>query len=236
VAGKFQLTPKETGEFTKAVPDPELKSSPQLAPAAFALTTDAPNSDAIQTPDGFDILHLVKVEPSRPLTLEEAQPKITEALKKQMVQQAIAAKAAEVAGKLRADLKSGTAVEQAATDAGVKAEKLPAFALVDGLPGPSPEPTPDPKKESGDMQYIKGTASGMNQGDVSDFVNTPEGGLLVVLEKREELGPAQFEKSRPFLEERILTSKGQMVFYEWLRDRRHAAGVQEKPKAQPVPG
>ena len=69
VAAKFQITPKETGDFSKASPDPELASTPQLVQAAFALTKESPNSDAIQTPDGFDLLHLVNVEPSRPLTL-----------------------------------------------------------------------------------------------------------------------------------------------------------------------
>ena len=57
------------------------------------------------------------------------------------------------------------------------------------------------------MQYIKQTASGLSPGDVSDYVNTPEGGLLVVLEKREELDAAQFEKARTFLEERELNEQ-----------------------------
>src|SRR5450432_2241618 len=53
VAAKFQLAPKETGEFSQAAPDPQLTAAPQLAQTAFALTKDSSNSDAIQTTDGF---------------------------------------------------------------------------------------------------------------------------------------------------------------------------------------
>lgn len=234
VAAKFQLTAKETGDFSQGAPDPQLAGAPQLVQAAFALTKDSPNSEAVQTPDGFDLAHLVKVEPSRLLTLEEARPKIVEALKKQGLQQMVAMKATQVAHQLRDDLKSGKPLEEAAAKAGVKPEKIPAFALVDTPPGASPAPKPEAKNESPDMQYIKQTASGLSPGSVSDYVNTPEGGLLVVLEKREAIDSAQFEKARAFLESRELTNRGQVVFYEWLRERRRAAGVAEtKPATKP---
>lgn len=234
VSAKFKLTPKETGEFTEAAPDPLLAATPTLASAAFSLTKESSNSEAIQTSDGFDVMHLVKIEPSHPLTLEEARPKLVEEMKKQMAQQMVAARAAEVAGKLREELKSGKAVAEAATQAGVQAEKLPPFSLVDRPPNGSPAPSPE-SKESADMPYIKRAASELESGNVSEFVSTPEGGLLVVLEKREAIDPAQFEKERASLETRALDNRSQMVFYEWLRARRQAAGVAE-PTPQPVPG
>ncbi len=219
VSAKFKLTPKETGEFTEAAPDPLLAATPTLASAAFSLTKESSNSEAIQTSDGFDVMHLVKIEPSHPLTLEEARPKLVEEMKKQMAQQMVAARAAEVAGKLREELKSGKAVAEAATQAGVQAEKLPPFSLVDRPPNGSPAPSPE-SKESADMPYIKRAASELESGNVSEFVSTPEGGLLVVLEKREAIDPAQFEKERASLETRALDNRSQMVFYEWLRARR----------------
>jgi hypothetical protein len=203
--------------------------------AAFALTKEAPNSDALQTKDGFDIVHLVEVEPSRPLSLEEARPQIIEALKKRQVHQIVAQKAAEVAGKLRDGIKGGKPAAEAATAAGVKIEKLPAFALADGSPEASPAPSPEPKNEAPDMPYIKQAASALAPGEVSELVNTPNGGLLVVLEKRETIDPAQFAKERPKLENRALESQAQVVFYEWLRQRRQQAGVPET-KSPTAPG
>ncbi|MEO7167412.1 MAG: peptidylprolyl isomerase, partial [Chthoniobacterales bacterium] len=170
VAAKFQLTPQETGAFTQAAPDPLLASTPQLAQTAFGLTKEAPNSDAIQTPDGFSIEHLVNSEPARPLTLEEARPQIVESLKKQGMQQMVALKANELAQKLREEFKSGKSVEEVATAAGAKAEKLPAFALVDALPGAEPAPEPSPKEESPDMQTIKRATSTLQPGEVSGYM------------------------------------------------------------------
>src|SRR5207245_4470347 len=82
VAGKFQLPVRETGEFTAAAPDPQLKADPQLGAAAFKLSAQEPNSDPIQVADGFYILHLTGITEARPLTVEEAQPKIVETMKK----------------------------------------------------------------------------------------------------------------------------------------------------------
>ena len=234
VVAKFQLVPKETTDFSQAAPDPQLAGVPRLVKAAFALTKDSPNSDAIQTPDGFDLAHLVKIEPSRPLALEEARPKIVAALKKQGVQQMVAMKATQVSHQLQDDLKIGKSLAEAAAQAGVKAEKIPAFALVDDPIDAPPAPKPEARNESPDMPYIKQSASALSPGSVSDYVGTPDGGLVVVLEKRETIDPAQFEKARTIIESRELANKGQVVFYEWLRKRRRAAGVAEtKPATKP---
>src|SRR2546423_5949818 len=72
VAAKFQLPVESTGEFVASAPDPKLKGDRQLNQAAFKLTKEEPNSDPIQTPDGFVILHLAGIVDSRPLTLDEA--------------------------------------------------------------------------------------------------------------------------------------------------------------------
>ena len=236
VAAKFQRPPKETAEFTKESPDPLLAGTPTLVTAAFALTKEAPNSEAIQAPDGFEVIHLLQVEPARPLTLEEARPKIVEALKKRNTQQMVAMKAAGVASKLREELQSGKPLAEAATAAGATLEKIPTFALVDEPPpGASPAASPEPKNENPEMPYIKRAASDLKAGEVSSFVSTQEGGLLVILEKREALAPAEYEKSRANLESQAMENQSQVVFYEWLRERRREAGVPE-PKAPEATG
>jgi SurA N-terminal domain/PPIC-type PPIASE domain len=233
---KFHLTPKETGDITQAAPGPLLAGKPQLVQAAFALTKDSPNSNALQTADGFDILHLVKVEPPHPLTQQQARTQIVETLKKQESEQKAMAKGNEVAEKLRAALKNGQSIEAAANAAGVKLENLPAFTLADTPPGATPPPKPEPKKESPDMGYIKQTASSLAAGGVSNYVAAPGGGFVLVLEKRDEPTKADYDKARNALEQTALTNKGQIVFYEWLRDRRHAAGIQEATKGATATG
>src|SRR5437879_4771365 len=51
-AQKFQLEVHETGEFTAATPDPQLKVDAQLGAAAFKLSAQEPNSDPIQLANG----------------------------------------------------------------------------------------------------------------------------------------------------------------------------------------
>src|SRR5215813_3746782 len=67
-AAKSQLPVHETGEFTTAEPDLQLKADRKLGTAAFKLSTQEPNSDPVQVEDGFYILHLTARTEARPLT------------------------------------------------------------------------------------------------------------------------------------------------------------------------
>jgi len=50
--------------------------------------------------------------------------------------------------------------------------------------------------------------------------------LVAVVEKRDPPDAALAAANRASLEERILQGKRAMIFAEWLRERRRAAGVQ----------
>src|SRR5438105_2219636 len=113
VAVKFQLSIKNTGDFTQAAPDPELKQDSQLVQAAFQLSNDEPTSEPIQGADGFYILHLAGITPARPLTLAEAKPKIVEALKARKERELLATRAANVAHDLGEALKAGDTLAKA---------------------------------------------------------------------------------------------------------------------------
>ena len=128
-AGKFELPVHEAGEFTAAAADPQLKADPQLGAAAFKLSAQEPNSDPIQVSDGFYILHLVGATEPRPLTLEEAKPKIVDELKKSRARELMSTKGPELAQQLREAKKSGQSLEVAIQKTGAKSEKLPPFSL-----------------------------------------------------------------------------------------------------------
>ncbi len=188
VAVKFQLSVKNTGDFTQAAPDPELKQDSQLIQAAFQLSNDEPTSEPIQGADGFYILHLVGITPSRPLTLEEAKPKIVKAAQK----------------------------------LNLKLEKVPPFSLADEL---EPKASPPPDKVP-DLPIIKNAVADLHFNEVTEPIPTSDGALVAVVEKREPPDAALAAANRASLEERILQGKRAMIFAEWLRERRRAAGVQ----------
>jgi peptidyl-prolyl cis-trans isomerase D len=218
VAAKFQLTVQQTDEFTLAAPDPKLNVDPQLGGAAFKLSQQEPNSDPIQVADGFYILHLAAVVEARPINIEEAKPKIVEAIKTSRGRELMSTKGAEVVHQLREAKKSGQPLDAAIQKSGVKIEKVSAFSLLEETP-PGGE---EAKKESAELTAIKNAVAYMNPGDISDFFPSEEGGLIAIVEKREASAAAK----KAAFENRLLNNKRQIVFYEWLRERQRAANVQ----------
>ena len=223
-AAKSQLPVHETGEFTAAEPDPQLKGDPQLVAAAFKLSEQEPHSDAVQVTDGFYILHLTGKTEARPLALEEAKPKIVDALKKTRTRELMSTKGAEMVQQLREAKKSGQPPEAVIEKAGVKPEKLAAFSLIDEESEKSEGD--QQKKQSPELLTIKDAVALLNPGDVTDFMPSGTDGLIAILEKREPLGEAS-EKKAAF-EKRILENKERIVVVEWLRDRQQAAGLEYK--------
>ncbi len=224
VAAKFNAPVKETGEFSAAVPDPLLKADPQLAQTAFQLTNEQPTSDAVQSADGFYIFHLAGITASRPVSLEEAKPKIVESLKQERVQQMLASKAAEARSKIAEKLKAGTPADKAIQDAGLKAEAIPTFSQMDD--SPLQLQAKKDKPEAPDLVSIKESTAELKAGEVSQFVPTADGGLIAVLEKREPIDEGDYAKQRPMLDSRMQDAMQRVVFYEWLRDRRRDANFQ----------
>src|SRR5436309_1859196 len=240
-AEKFQLPVHETGEFTAASPDLELKVDAQLGVAAFKLSTQEPNSDPIQVADGFYILHLTGITEARPLTVEEAKPKIVDALKKGRARELMSTKGAELAQQLREAAKSGQPLEASIQKAGAKPEKLAPFSLMEEETtksqgketdqgkepkNVSPSQGKESKNESPDLAAIKEAVAFLNPGEISDFSPSGNDGFIGVLEKREPSADADAGEKKAAFEKRLLDNKQRVVFFEWLRDRQQAAGLQ----------
>ena len=252
-AAKLQLPVNETGEFTAAAPDSKLKADPQLSAAAFKLSAQEPNSDPVQVADGFYILHLVGVTETRPLTMEEAKPKIVDAIKKSRTRELMSSKGPELANQLREAAKSsaGSDLQAAIQKAGVKAEKLPPFSLFeeettksqDNETNQSKEPkseqvsqgkepkneppsqSKEPKNEPPDLPMIKQAVAFLNAGEISDFVPSAENGFIAILEKREPFADPDAGEKKAAFEKKLLDNKQRIVLYEWLHERQQAAGL-----------
>jgi SurA N-terminal domain/PPIC-type PPIASE domain len=224
-AAKFQLPVHETGEFTKAEPDPQLKVDPQLGAAAFKLSAQEPNSDPIQVADGFYILHLAGITEARPLTLEEAKPKIVATIKKSKARELMSTKGAEIVQQLREAKQSGQPLEATIQKAGVKAEKVPPFSLIEEEKQESQDKEAK-ENEPADLPAIKQAVAFLNQGETSDFFPAGENGFVAILEKREPLADANASEKKAAFEKRLLDNKQRVVLLEWLRDRGQEAGLQ----------
>ena len=226
VAAKFQLPVETTGEFTTSAPDPKLKADPQLNQAAFKLTPQEPNSDPLQSADGFAILHLAGVIEARPLTLDEAKQKIVDQIKNERGREMASAKGRQAAESLKNALKSGKPLPAALQEAGgLKPEKIEPFTVAADEPD-AKNPPDKPKHDPTDMMMIKNVSAQLQPGEASDFFPWVDGGMIVLMEKREPPDPAKYQQTKAKFDERYLKNAREYVFMEWLRDRQRDAGLQ----------
>ena len=128
-------------------------------------------------------------------------------------------KGAELVQQLCEASKSSQPLDAAIQKAGVKAEKLPPFSLLD-------EATEAQlKQEPPELSAIKNAVAYLKPGEISDFFPSGEIGLIAILEKREPSPDANDPAKKAAFKERVLNNRRQIVFYEWLRDRQQAAGL-----------
>ena len=214
MAAKSGLTIHEAGPFAASAPDAQIADVPTIARTAFQMTTADPNSDAIQANDSFYVLHLEDIIPSRPLTFEEARPKLEETLKEERAREKMNLAAADIRNKILADLKLGKSFADSARALGQSAEAVPPFALSDVT------------EEKRDLAEIAGKAVDLAPGQVSDFEPSADGGTILYLDKFEPVDPAVFAGKEKTLSERFLEGKQDIAFHDWLRIQRAAARVQ----------
>jgi len=213
VAKQQNLEVKTTPAFTQTAPAPELISAPQVVAEAFKRTEKDPNSDPIQVENSFYILHLDKVTPSRPLTLDEARPKVVEQIKSERGHDELVAQSTKVKASIADALKAGKAFPEAVAAAGVKAEKFPAFSVSE----PSDKPN---------AQEILQKAVELTPGAVSDLVQVETGGLLVHLDNVEPIDEAKFKKDEETQMAGLRRGKRYSAFRQWMLLQRKAADVQ----------
>ncbi len=214
VAAKDGATVKESPEFAAGEPPAGLDEKADAA--AFQLTTEQPNSDAILNTagNGYVVLQLTGIMPSRPLTYEEAKPKLEEQIKNDRSQEAMNLKATEIRGKIDTALKAGKSITDAAKDAGATAEDLAPFSASDRA-----------KLPQADANAILPTAQQLGQGELSAFVPSEGGGILLYVAKREPIDEADFEKQKATITKNVENSLQQETFAEWLKQKKKEANI-----------
>ena len=217
VAAKAGAPVVETPEFELSAPPKEIDGSAAVAEAAFKLTTAEPNSDAIKSDseNGYFAIQLTGITPAKPMTLEDAKKQLTEEITEERANEALNLKAADIRKKIIEATAAGKSFADAAKDAGVVAETFPAFSSA------------DPKMDQPDAREIMGRSAEMNEGELSEFTPTQNGGLLIHLDKRQPVDEAGFEKEKTMIATNIDRMKKEAAFQQWLKSRRTAAGFVE---------
>jgi parvulin-like peptidyl-prolyl isomerase len=213
VAEKFMVQVQTTPEFSQEEPPKELGASDQVAQAAFRLTKEEPNSDALSAENGYYVLQLAEVIPSRPLTFEEAKTKLEGELKDERAREALTLKATEVRNKIFEELKAGKSFADAAKAAGATPEAFPAFSMA------------EPKMDQPDAREVMSTAMDLKVGEISPALPTATGSLLVYLDKKLPLDDSKFESEKQTISQNIARGHREGLFREWMKDRREEANI-----------
>jgi len=213
IAAKAGVEVHESQPFTEAGPDRQLAGNPAAVHAAFQMTQGDPNSDAIEGPDSFYVLHLEEIVPSQPLTFEQAREQLAGQLKNERAREIMNLKATDVRNKILAGLKAGKSFADSANGLDQKVETIPPFALSD-LNAEKPE-----------LAAFAEKAIELSPGQLGDFTPSPDGGMILYMDKFESADPAVFAKEERSLSERFLKGKQEIAFHDWLRIRRLAARV-----------
>jgi hypothetical protein len=205
----------ETPMFEATASPKELEGNPNAAQAAFELKPDQ-TSDVISAENGSYVMLLAGKEEARPQTFEEVKTKLVDQLKEERAREAMNLKAGEIRKKIDAEMKAGKVFAQAAEAAGVKAEKVPAFSPMD----------PSALKGIADGPDIMRRAAELAYDQVSEFVPTAAGGVVIHLDRQLPIDETEFNKQKDMLTERAARQKREAVFQEWLRTLRKAAKIE----------
>jgi peptidyl-prolyl cis-trans isomerase D len=183
-----------------------------IAPAAFLLSGPGQTTDVLQAGDAFYIVELLETAPSRPLTLDEAKPRIEEMLRAQKASQIFAAAANSAYSALSAAIASGKSLEEAAAAQNLETGKLE--NLVPAGESTSPQD-----------QSLAAATLLLKDGELSKLEQAPWGAFAIQLQSRSPVDEKLFTEREDQIAESILRNKRDLLFAEWLRAGREAARI-----------
>lgn len=214
VAAKNSLTIAATGLFAAGEPAAPLPPSPNLNRAAFALSTEHPTSNVIETDNAFYVLKLEEIVPSQPRPLAEVRAQLEEQIKNRKAYVLMQEAGSTALEKLKAEIAKGTAFRAAAAQLKLTVETLPAF-----VPGDQ-KLSNDPK-----LALARRMAMQLKTGELSPFVPTAAGGVIGYLDSRATPDRKTYGDMETRLRDEMLSQARMTALTEWVRWRSTSKGT-----------
>jgi peptidyl-prolyl cis-trans isomerase D len=202
----------QTQPFSLEKPDKALSQDPALAREAFNLTKDNPISDVTEGTDGFYVMKLINIVPSRPLTMVEAKDRIISAIKEEKAQAAIREKAKELRQKIDAGLQKGLSFVQAAENAGYKPETPEPFSLA------------DPGNNGEIAEFILRNRVELDKNETSKLLNDQDSSLIIHVINKEPIDEQKYAEFKKTEYARQNNRYETIAVREWLRVEQQRAG------------
>jgi hypothetical protein len=166
----------------------------------------------IQSGDAFYIIEVTALNEARPLTLDEARPRIEAQLRAQKAEQIFTADATSAANALRTAVAGGKSFTEAAEAQKLKVEEIK--NVVAASESTSPE-----------NQAIAGSTLLLKEGEISNLEGAPWGAFVAQLQTRAPVDQMAFGARETQIRESLLRNKRDLLFMEWLRVSREAARI-----------
>ena len=201
-----------TGNPAQGASSVAAETMSDIAPAAFLIPKAGATSDVIQSGDAFYVIEVTAVNPARPLTLDEARPRIEAQLRAQKAEQIFTANAASAANAIRAAVAAGKSFAEAAAAQKLKVEEIK--NIVAAAESTSPE-----------NQAIAASTLLLKEGEISNLEGAPWGAFVAQLQSRAPVDQMAFGARESQIRESLLRNKRDLLFMEWLRVSREAARI-----------
>ncbi len=234
VAKKHGLALADTGFFSEK---DELKfsSAPNFQRAALSLSSDSPY-EVVGAPDGACLLQFVARKPSEAPALAAVRAKVVADLTRERALELCRKDGREKRDKFKPDLtaakpgeKPKTTLETLATAAGLKAATPAPFSIEDSPAGLSY------------VGLVQRACISLAPGELSDLVETAEGGFIVQLKQRIVPDEKELAKQDPAIRNRLLygerffgfgqPGKRDIAFNSWIEVQARAANIQPVRRA-----
>jgi peptidyl-prolyl cis-trans isomerase D len=172
--------------------------------AAFTLTSDNRFSDPVPGDDGYYVLEFVAKKPAEIPPFESVKEDIKHRITAMRTLDATVRRGQDALTKARELMKTGKTFDKACAELKLKIESPPPFTISDEKPA---LPVP---------QRMQETVLGMATNAVSEFLQTPTGGLFFHLKERESPELPHPEKDLKQASEQILQRNRQAIFQDWV--------------------
>jgi len=218
----FEEMAKESGldvqltQYFTANSTPDVFTGNQkISQAAFALTPQAPVSDALETENGYLVLKLEDIQPARPKPFEDVADAVENQYRQDEILRRLNVEGRKMANTLKTQLLQGADWKTALAESGFTEGKP--LTLIPG----------QVQQDASRLERLAAQQSlSLNPGETTPFQLEEDAGYVFYLEKRELPTPELVEQNEEATERRLAAQKGAMLVRDWMQTRITAPGTE----------
>ncbi|HUK82371.1 MAG TPA: SurA N-terminal domain-containing protein [Verrucomicrobiae bacterium] len=204
VCAEFGVEPQETGFFSASEKLPGIEAGVEFDRAAFALSPNVPISDPVAGEDAYYVLEYVDNRPSEIPPFDEIKQQVINLVKRVRIYDATVKRGGEELAKVKEAMTAGKSFPDACAALDLRIETPAPFTLADEKP----------KVPGGGR--VQEYAISMATNTVSDFIQTPAGGLFFYLKDRQPPDREEFNKNIPTYTQQLLQRNRQALVQDWI--------------------